>query len=70
LTTRRSPLFVALVKGTERYILIYSPERTEEAIRVLGRYAADPLLSFTWFDASLLAQRIRAGVGGEPNVNL
>ena len=64
------PLFVVLVKGTERYIIIYPPEQTEEAIQVLGRYAADPLLSFNWHDASLLFQRIREGVGGEPNVNL
>ena len=28
-------------------------------LRVLGRYASNPDLSFTWYDAAVLSQKIR-----------
>ena len=30
-----------------------------ETLRVLGRYASNPELSFTWYDAAVLSQKIR-----------
>ena len=29
------------------------------ALRVLGRYASNPELSFSWYDAAVLSQKIR-----------
>ncbi len=50
---------VALVKGSERYIFLYDDENRARALRVLGRYASSPDLSFTWYDAAILSQKIR-----------
>lgn len=50
---------LALVKGNERYIFLYDDASRAEALRVLGRYASNPDLSFTWYDAAVLSQKIR-----------
>jgi len=50
---------LALVKGTERYVFLYDDESRAETLRVLGRYASNPELSFTWYDAAVLSQKIR-----------
>ena len=50
---------LALVKGRERYIFLYEDSQKAEALRVLGRFASNPELSFTWYDAAVLSQRIR-----------
>ena len=50
---------LALVKGTERYVFLYEDSNRAETLRVLGRYASNPELSFTWYDAAVLSQKIR-----------
>ena len=50
---------LALVKGVERYVFLYSDEHKSEVLRTLGRFASNPELSFTWYDAAVLSQRIR-----------
>lgn len=50
---------LALVKGGERYIFLYDDASRAEALRVLGRYASNPDLSFTWYDAAVLSQKVR-----------
>jgi hypothetical protein len=50
---------VALVRGEEQYIFMFDEANRTETLRMLGRYAADPDLSFTWYDAAILSQRIR-----------
>ncbi len=50
---------VTLVRGEEKYVFVFQPERRTELLRLLGRYAADPNLSFSWYDAAVLSQRIR-----------
>ena len=50
---------LAMVKGEERYIFLYDDEHRTETLRMLGRYAADPQLSFTWYDAAVLSKKIR-----------
>ena len=50
---------LALVKGEERYIFLYDDEHKSEALRTLGRFASNPELSFSWYDAAVLSQRIR-----------
>src|SRR5207253_8622185 len=50
---------LALVKGEERYIFLYDDEHKSDALRTLGRFASNPELSFSWYDAAVLSQRIR-----------
>ncbi len=49
----------ALVKGSERYVFLYDDASRAETLRVLGRFASNPELSFTWYDAAVLSQKIR-----------
>jgi hypothetical protein len=50
---------LALVKGSERYVFLYDDASRSETLRVLGRYASNPELSFNWYDAAVLSQKIR-----------
>ncbi len=50
---------LALVKGSERYVFRYDGTSRKETLRMMGRYASNPDLSFTWYDAAALSQRIR-----------
>lgn len=56
---RRSVNVLALVKDSERYVFLYDDESTGALIQTLGKFAADEELSFTWYDAALLSQRLR-----------
>lgn len=50
---------LALVKGEERYIFLFDDAHRSEALRTLGRFASNPELSFSWYDAAVLSQRLR-----------
>lgn len=50
---------LALVKGKERYVFLFDDDHRTEALRVLGRFASNRELSFTWYDAAVLSQKIR-----------
>ena len=50
---------IALVKGGERYVFLYDDDSRAEALKALGRYAANPDLSFSWYDAAVLGQKVR-----------
>lgn len=50
---------LALVKGEERYLFLYNDQHKAEALRTLGKFASNPELSFSWYDAAVLSQRIR-----------
>lgn len=50
---------IALVKGGERYIWLYTEENRIDVIRQFGRFASDPSLSFDWNDAGMLAQKVK-----------
>lgn len=50
---------LALVKGEERYIFLFDDDHRSEALRTLGRFASNPELSFSWYDAAVLSQRLR-----------
>ena len=50
---------LALVKGDERYVFLYNDESRAETLRTLGRYASNPELTFTWYDAAVLSQKVR-----------
>ena len=50
---------IALVRGEEHFVFVFDPKRRTELLRLLGRYAADPSMSFNWYDAAVLSQKIR-----------
>lgn len=50
---------LALVKDSERYVFLYDDESPAELLQTLGKYAADPEMSFTWYDAAVLSQKVR-----------
>ena len=50
---------MSLVKGNERYVFLYDDANRAETLRTLGRFASNPELSFTWYDAAVLSQKIR-----------
>jgi len=50
---------LALVKDEERYVFLFDDDNRTETLRQIGRYAANPDLSLTWYDAAVLSQRIR-----------
>jgi hypothetical protein len=50
---------LAMIKGEERYIFLYNDANRTEVLRTLGRFAADPQLSFNWHDAGMLSRKVR-----------
>jgi len=48
---------ICLVKGKERYVWLY--HHRVDVLRSLNRTAANPELSFSWFDAAVLSQKVR-----------
>lgn len=50
---------LALVKGRERYIFLFDDSQRADALRTLGRFASNTDLSFTWYDAAVLSQKVR-----------
>jgi hypothetical protein len=50
---------LALAKGQERYLFLFNDDSRADTLRTLGRYASNPELSFTWYDAAVLSQKIR-----------
>jgi hypothetical protein len=50
---------VAVVKDGERFIFLYDKESMPELLKTLGRFASDPELNFSWYDAAVLSQRAR-----------
>lgn len=54
---------VAIVKGKaeprEKWIFLYDDANRTEILRQAGRWAANPELSFSWYDAAVASQKIR-----------
>jgi hypothetical protein len=48
---------LALIKGDERYIYVYDDVSRETLVEAFHAQAADPALSFNWFDAAVLTQK-------------
>ena len=54
---------LALVKGDERYIFVYDDDSRQPLIEALRDHAADPRLTFSWFDAAVLTEKARQQAG-------
>jgi hypothetical protein len=51
---------VTLVKEEgEEYVFLYDIKKQTEMLKCLGRFASNPELSFTWYDAAILWHRIQ-----------
>lgn len=56
---------LALAKGEERYIFLYNDQTRNETLRTLGRYASNSELSFSWYDAAVMSQKVRKNAKGD-----
>jgi hypothetical protein len=50
---------LALKKGREKYIFLYTNDYRSQLIEILGTFAENSELSFTDYDAAFLSSRIR-----------
>lgn len=50
---------LALVKDGERFVFLYDETSIASLLQTLGKYAADPELNFSWYDAAVLSQKVR-----------
>jgi hypothetical protein len=50
---------LALVKGSERFIFVYDDDSRLALLDAFRDHAADPALSFTWFDAAVMTEKAR-----------
>ena len=50
---------LALVKDGERFVFLYDDDSPAQLLQTLGKYAADPELNFSWYDAAVLSQKVR-----------
>ena len=51
---------LALQKASETYVWLYDDATLPDALRTIVRFAANPELSLTWWDADYLAKVILA----------
>ncbi len=49
---------LALVRGADRYMIVYDAAAKAEALKQLGRWACNKELSFDWMDAARLSQEL------------
>lgn len=52
---------LALVKDGHRFVFLYDDSSKDRLLQTFGEYAADPELTFSWYDAAVLSQRIHQG---------
>ncbi len=49
---------LALVRGNDRYIVLYDADNKAEALKQLGRWACNKELNFDWMDAARLSMEL------------
>jgi hypothetical protein len=59
---------LALVKGEEKFIFLFDDNNRDQTLRQLARFAADPELDFSWYDAAMLSRKIREAVPVEDDL--
>jgi hypothetical protein len=57
---------LALVKGQEHYIFVYDDDSRQPLVDAFRDQAADPSLSFNWFDAAVLTQKAHEQAASAP----
>jgi hypothetical protein len=61
---------LALLKGRERYIYVFDDESRAPLLDAFRDQAADPRLSFSWFDAAVLTAKAREQEAAAPPAEL
>jgi hypothetical protein len=56
---REGKNILSLIKGDEKYIFIFDDKNISNVLRKFGQFSANKELSFSWFDAATLSQRVR-----------
>lgn len=56
---------LALVRDEHRFVFLYDDKSVDTLLATLSDYASDPELEFTWHDAAMMAQRVRAILDGQ-----
>ncbi|MBY0525105.1 MAG: hypothetical protein K2R98_16995 [Gemmataceae bacterium] len=56
---RREFNVLALIKGNERYVFVYDDDSRQSLIDAFRDQAADPRLTFSWFDAAVMSDKAR-----------
>jgi hypothetical protein len=57
---------LALIKGSESYVFVYDDASRQQLIDTFRDDAADPALSFSWFDAAVLTEKAREQARAAP----
>jgi len=50
---------VSLIKSSGNFIFVYNNANIDETLRQVAKWASDPELDFTWYDAALVSKKIR-----------
>jgi hypothetical protein len=50
---------LSLIKGDEKYIFIFDSKNISNVLRKFGQFSANKELSFSWFDAATLSERVK-----------
>ena len=59
---------LALVKGEEKFVFLFDDSNRDQTLRQLARFAANPELDFSWYDAAMLSRKIREAVPVEDDL--
>jgi len=54
---------LALVRDGQSYVFLFDDAHRAETLSHFGRLAANPELNFTWYDAAVLAKKLREQQG-------
>lgn len=57
--TSTDVLYILFKKGKETYAFSWDQERKSEILLTFGRFASNPELSFSWYDAAVLSNKVR-----------
>lgn len=50
---------LALVRDEHRFVFLYDDQSVETVLATLSQYAMDDDLEFTWYDAAMMAQKVK-----------
>lgn len=50
---------LALVRDEHRFVFLYDDNSIDTLLATFSDYASDPELEFSWYDAAVMAQRVR-----------
>lgn len=52
--------FLIYNRADENFVFLYDPELYEDVLRQIAKFAADPTINLSWYEAAMLSQSVRA----------